>query len=141
MERLKERYSMVVHAVDTLGQAIKKLSSCSEQDENYESFRDSLIKRFEYSMDTFWKFLKEFLQKKHGIAPAASPSKIFRQCLDAQILTQDEYERALDVVEDRNMTSHTYNELLAEEISKDIPKHYLVIHSVLCRIGKESDLI
>lgn len=136
MERLKERYALLMKAINTLDVGIRKLEACADHDEDYGIIRDSVIKRFEYTVDTFWKFLKEFLQKKQGIEPAASPSKVFRQCLDAGILTNQEYAQALKIIEDRNMTSHTYNEILADEISGDIPEHYLVINSVICRIGE-----
>lgn len=136
MERLKERHQMILKALSSLNIALKKFNVCPVHDENYEIIRDSIIKRFEYTMDTFWKFLKEFLLKQHGIEPAASPSKIFRQCLDTNILTSDEFTHALKIIEDRNLTSHTYNEALAEEISHDVAEHYVLMKKIIEKIEK-----
>jgi nucleotidyltransferase substrate binding protein (TIGR01987 family) len=138
MERLKERHKLLLKALNTLHISLQKLDNCKMHDEDYEIIRDSVIKRFEYSIDSFWKFLKDFLQHKQGIEAAASPSKVFRQCLDARVLSDQEYIQMLKIIEARNLTSHTYNEALADEISSRIRQYYELMKVIVERIGNET---
>ena len=57
MEKLIQRRDVVIKTLDTLEKAIEKLND-PKRKEDYESFRDSLVQRFEYSIDNFWKFFK-----------------------------------------------------------------------------------
>jgi uncharacterized protein YutE (UPF0331/DUF86 family) len=50
-----------------------------------------------------------------------SPKGVFKSALDANIITLEEYQKLVRMVEDRNLTSHAYDKLLAEEISALIP--------------------
>ena len=92
--------------------------------------RDSLIQRFEYSVDTLWKYLKEYLFIEKGIS-LASPKPIFRSCLTIGLLNKSDVEDLLDMVNDRNSTSHGYNEDYAEKISKKIPGYCFLIEKLL----------
>lgn len=92
--------------------------------------RDSLIQRFEYSVDTLWKYLKEYLFIEKGIS-LASPKPIFRSCLTVGLLGENDIEDLLGMVNDRNSTSHGYNEDQAEQISKKIPRYCRLIEKVL----------
>ena len=93
-------------------------------------FRDSLIQRFEYSVDTLWKYLKEFLFTEKGI-DFASPKPIFRACLTVGLVNKNDVELLIDMVNDRNSTSHGYNEDQAEIISKKILVYYPLIEKLL----------
>ena len=78
-----------------------------------------LIKRFEFCYDFTWKFLRRYLIDKYSIE-VNSPKKVFQELLKQKMISPDEEQLLLDMVEARNNTSHTYNEILAEEISHDI---------------------
>ena len=132
MEKLKKRYDVVVKTLDTLETAITKLHDPKNK-ENYESFRDSLVQRFEYSIDNFWKFLKIYLQEKHEMMTAASPKAILRDAYVANIISKEESDALIDCVKDRNLTSHTYNEILAEEIYSRISGYCRLMKSILDR--------
>lgn len=101
----------------------------------YDKMRDSVIKRFEYTFDTFWKFIREYLEEKHGIKFATiSPKSVWREALNARLIAQEEFDQLINMVDDRNLTSHTYNELLAQEISQRVANYYTLIQSILQRI-------
>lgn len=42
--------------------------------------RDSLIQRFEYSYELFWKFLKKYAEHQFITLESASPRGIIRVC-------------------------------------------------------------
>jgi hypothetical protein len=50
---------------------------------------------------------------------------------DAKILSKDAFELCVNLIEDRNLTSHGYNENLAEEISRRIPRYCNLMRLVL----------
>lgn len=137
MERLKERYEMLSNALATLEEAIRFFHEVDENHKYFVALRNSLIKSFEYSQDTFWKFLKEYLEDIHGAEPIGSPKAIFRKCLELGIITPAELEIALAIAEDRNMTTHTYNEILAETISEEIPQYYQTMQTITNRLSKQ----
>lgn len=125
---------MAVRTLETFKEALDKL------DEEipagyYLATRDSAIQRFEYSIDTFWKFLKVYLQEymKYD-TESASPRTIIRDAVNANILSDQEYIQLMHCISSRNETSHTYNEELAQEIITQLPKFYTLMHTIISRI-------
>jgi nucleotidyltransferase substrate binding protein (TIGR01987 family) len=135
MERLKQRYMLTQKAFASLDKAIIDFSKSNPKDPYFMALRDSLIQRFEYSVDTFWKFLKLYLIEKHGIEAVASPKAIFKACLDVKIIDNQEYSTCIKMVDDRNMSSHAYLEELAQEISSAIPTYYPVLKEIIERVS------
>jgi len=133
MERIKKKHDVILQALSTLKKSINLLNDLEEQ-KYYESLRDSVIARFTYSIDLFWKFLKLYLQEKHNIETAATPRIVLRDSLAANIINQDEFEILIKAVRTRNLTSHTYNEPLAEEIIEKIPNYYEEMQKIINRL-------
>ncbi len=75
--------------------------------------RDASIQRFEYTVDTCWKALKVILLEKYGIE-VSSPKETMRAAFKENIINNDPLW--LQMIDDRNATSHIYNENLAEKI-------------------------
>ena len=74
--------------------------------------RDSAIQRFEFTFELAWKAVATVAQA-HGVE-ARSPREAFKQAFALGWVTdEDVWLRTLD---DRNRTTHTYNEAVAEEI-------------------------
>lgn len=102
-----------------------------------EQIRDSVIKRFEYSMDSFWKYLREYVEKEHSVVlTIISPNSVFRACLTINLIDQAEFDALQAMVRDRNLTSHTYNEDLAQKISEHVVKYYSLMETILTRTLK-----
>lgn len=107
MERLIEKLTIAKKAVLTL-QALEK--------EAYsEIVRDASIQRFEYSFEAVWKAAKQYLKEVEGL-DISSPKGVIRACFQIQILDEKQTELALEMVDDRNLTSHTYNEAVSDKI-------------------------
>ncbi len=81
--------------------------------------RDATIQRFKYSFEIFWKFVKEYLRVKEGVI-CHSPKSCFREAFNVKLLTEEETVTTLEMTDDRNLTSHTYHEEVAEEIYRKI---------------------
>jgi len=83
-----------------------------------------LIKAFEYTFELNWKTLQDLLKEK-GYLDIVGPRPVIEQSFaDGTILDGKEWMRML---KSRNLTSHTYNEEIAEEIVKDIRASYLAL--------------
>lgn len=80
---------------------------------------DATIQRFEFTFELGWKFLKDYFEEKGLILNY--PKEIIQEAF-AVGLINDEY-LWLQMLSDRNMTSHTYNEKLADEIYERIKKY------------------
>jgi nucleotidyltransferase substrate binding protein (TIGR01987 family) len=92
--------------------------------ENKENIilRDAMIQRFGYSTEAFWKYLKAFLSIEHNL-PANSPRDVIRTGLNVKLYGEEISKELLQMLDDRNLTSHTYVEELAETIADRIPDY------------------
>lgn len=123
MERLRQRLKLAEKALSTL-QELAGLQNPTEIQ------RDAAIQRFEYSFEAVWKAAQRYLLVIDGIQ-VGSPKSTIRTSFQAGLLTEKMTEQALQMVDDRNMTSHTYNEALAHAIFSRIPRHSVVLQTWL----------
>lgn len=57
MEELKIKKDILLQALSTFEESLEIMNN-PKYEEIYETTRDSAIQRFEYTIDSFWKFLK-----------------------------------------------------------------------------------
>ncbi|GBE05092.1 MAG TPA: DUF86 domain-containing protein [Candidatus Moranbacteria bacterium] len=107
MERLEIRYEDAKRAIGTLREILQQPFSII--------VRDAAIQRFEYTFEAFWKFIREYLRIKEGIICNA-PKSCFREVFTIAVIKEDETVKLLEMTDDRNMTSHTYKEKVAQII-------------------------
>lgn len=136
MEKLRLRHKAVKKALKTLKESLDLIED-PECNPLYNELRDSVIKRFEYSIDIFWKYIREYLEdvNKITIGPVISAKAVFRASLNAKLISQAEFDLLLISIDDRNLTSHTYNEELAEAISSRIKKYFVIVNQITERIS------
>ena len=96
---------------------------------------DALIQRFEYSTEAFWKYLKAYLQTEHNLS-ANSPREVIRTGLSAKLYIEETSQELLQMLDDRNLTSHTYVEELAESIADRIPDYSKNMSEVMTRLSR-----
>jgi nucleotidyltransferase substrate binding protein (TIGR01987 family) len=122
MEQLKERLESCQRALTTLDEILAMTFSTV--------VRDASIQRFEYSFESLWKLLKAYLYQYEGIV-CNSPKQCFREGLKVELLSVEEVETCLVMTDDRNLTSHTYLEAVAEAIYRQLPSYLAVMKSLL----------
>ena len=81
---------------------------------------DSTIHRFEFTFELFWKFLKKKLHDDYDIE-VHGPRSVLQQAYMHKIINEEKIWLAM--LEDRNMTSHTYKQALADQIYENIKKY------------------
>ena len=89
---------------------------------------DGTMQRFGFCFELAWKSLKLAISEREGLN-SASP----RQALEhAYALHWLEHEAPwLQMLQDRNLSSHTYREGLAREIHSRIPQHASQLRGLL----------
>jgi nucleotidyltransferase substrate binding protein (TIGR01987 family) len=131
METVNPRYDALKNALQRLEEIGKKSKT--------DIIRDATIQRFEFTYEAAWKALRYHLMEKHGTV-CHSPKSCFREALTVGILTPEQTEMALQMTDDRNLTTHTYDEALADQIYQRILEHYLSLFLLLWqRIKEETD--
>jgi len=101
--------------------------------------RDAAIQRFEYTFEAIWKLIKEYLIEREGIV-CNSPKSCFREAFKMHLINEDESMQALYMTDDRNMTTHTYHEDVAEEIYKELAGYYSLMDRIYSNIVRDSGL-
>lgn len=81
---------------------------------------DAAIQRFEYTIEVMWKATQRLLIEQ-GIQ-VASPKPTIRHARLVGVLTEEDTVAALDLIDLRNLTTHTYNETLARGIYPRLPE-------------------
>ena len=94
---------------------------------------DGTIQRFEFTFELAWKLMKEVLEDR-GV-PVNSPKMAIKYAFKEQLFENG--QGWIDMLDDRNLTSHTYKQDLANEIYERIKtKHYALLKSLKEQIGK-----
>lgn len=141
MEKLAKKYNNLIKIHRALAVSIdryrKALSDKTIDLETREERRDSLIKRFELTYDLLWKYLREYMIAMHSVS-ADSPRKIFQQCLSLGLTNEAETEELIDLIEDRNLTTHVYDIELANQVASDIQKHHDVISAIITKVSLDT---
>lgn len=114
--------------------ALAKFHELASRQNLTEIERDALIQRFEFTFELTWKCAKEYLYVQEGI-DAASPKKVIRSCREVGVLSDVETEQALKMADDRNLTTHTYDESFIESLLRRLPVYDTVLHNWLDRLG------
>ena len=114
-ERFAERQADVRESVARLAEAVVQPQS--------DLIRDATIQRFEFTFEVVWKALKLYLERQgHECGgPRATLKKAFAENL---VSTPEEADRWLQMLEDRNLSSHAYDETLARRIYRNIVQDY-----------------
>ncbi|MCI0184878.1 HI0074 family nucleotidyltransferase substrate-binding subunit [Sulfoacidibacillus ferrooxidans] len=116
----------VTLAFDRVSQALVTLQQALELTEISDLERDGAIQRFEYTFEAMWKAGRHFLREYHGL-DVASPKEVIRSCREVGLLTLEETEHALAMVNDRNLTSHTYDQHVAQDMFQRLGDHAILM--------------
>ena len=117
MDKLQEKYSYLTDAVARLREALDDYHRMP-----LDSIRDGVIQRFEFCTELAWKTMREYLLDQ-GFTEINSPKAVVKQAYAFGMIQDEAAWRQL--LDDRNLTSHVYNEETAVEIFERIEKDHL----------------
>src|SRR5262245_41524102 len=115
MERLSQRIAEAQRALATFEElAYRRERTVIE--------RDAAIMRFAYTFEATWKAAQLYLSEREGI-DAGSPKQTVRASRRAGLLTDEQAESALKMVDDRNLVAHVYRQAVAQDLEVRLPLH------------------
>lgn len=121
------------YSIEKFSSAYKRLKEGIESSKD-ELDKDGVIQRFEFTFELLWKTVKIFLEDK-GIL-CRSPKDCLIEAFNLGIIEEEEI--FLDMLEDRNKTSHIYNKEESEGIFQRIKEQYLnAIEMLIKNIGSK----
>lgn len=110
--RWQQRYANFKKTFAKLTEAV-----ANKPEELSELEKEGLIQRFEYTFELAWKTLQDLLRHK-GYLDIAGPNPVLKQAFEDSYITNN--DGWTNMKKSRELTSHTYNSDLAEEIVDDI---------------------
>ena len=128
MERLKQRLTVARQALASFKELAGKTPATVIE-------RDAALQRFEYTVEATWRLAQRYLDVVEGLR-AGSPKEAVRLCREAGLLTDDDAAIALEMVDDRNLTVHTYNEHIAQQIHRHLPRYATLLETWLGNIAR-----
>ncbi len=115
--RWKQRFSNFEKAFMNLDLAVKISDPDTVQ-------KAGIIQFFEICFELGWKVLKDFLEEK-GIAEIDFPRDIIKKSFEVELIQNGSFW--LEALKNRNLTSHTYDEAMADKVIYDIKNRYYLV--------------
>ncbi len=101
--------------------ALAQLEEFVEKDHLNKFEKQGLIKAFEYSYELAWNTIKDFYENQ-GDTDIQGSRDAIRLAFKRGLI--EEGDRWMEMLKDRNKTSHTYNESTAEAVATNILDSY-----------------
>ena len=122
--------------LENLENATERLKSALEYDPlELDIVMDAVIQRFEFTFETAWKSVK--LAAKAVGYDCKSPKGCLK--LAYRMGWIDDEERWLELLEARNLTSHTYDQETAMDVYETVKENFQVFGSLLRELREEID--
>lgn len=125
--RWHQRFSNYRKALQKLNQAIAVIQhppetrSAEEREAVETILKEGLIQRFEYTHELAWNVMKDYAEFQ-GPSTLRGARDATRSAFEMGLI--DQGERWMEMIQSRNLTSHTYNEGTADEIYDQIVQVY-----------------
>jgi len=134
MERLSNKLHNFKNAVNRLGEALIEL-----KDSKSSVVRDGVIQRFEFTTELAWKVTREYLIDQ-GFVEINSPKAVMKEAFSYGLIKNDEIW--IQILNDRNLTSHIYKEDMSIEIcNRIIATHFNEFNTLSERLEHDIDKV
>jgi nucleotidyltransferase substrate binding protein (TIGR01987 family) len=85
--------------------------------------KEGVIQRFEFSFELAWKTVKDYMEHDGFVFATITPRQVIKDAFAAKILKDG--QSWIDMLDHRNLLSHTYNLAKFEEAAKAVHDRYL----------------
>ena len=85
--------------------------------------KEGVIQRFEYCFELAWKTVKDYLEESGFVFATVTPRQVLKDAFGAKVLTDG--QAWIDMLNHRNLLSHTYNFASFEKAVEAIHQRYL----------------
>lgn len=119
----------------TLGQAIQRLHEVIERTKIDKDpiFLDAAIQRFEFVIELFWKVLKKILTYEE--IDSTTPRDVMSKAFQFNII--DDEQMWLEMLKDRNVTSHVYKYENAKQVFENIKLYLPILEKTYNKLEKK----
>lgn len=119
-----QRFNNYRKALEKFNQAVDIISNKMEWGEEIDDLlEEGLIQRFEYTHELAWKVMKDYAQYQ-GYTNIQGSRDAFRKAFEMGII---ENEAWMESINDRNLTSHNYDDETVAEILESIIDTYALL--------------
>ena len=123
MDKFSIKLENYCKALNRLCEAVSEFEQCRSL-----AVRDGAIQRFEFVTELAWKTLREYLLTLQ-ITDINNPKAVLKEAFNNNLI--EDNELWFNILNDRNRTSHIYDEEVADEIFENIQKDYIDIFKKL----------
>jgi nucleotidyltransferase substrate binding protein (TIGR01987 family) len=116
--RWQQRFENFERAFSLLREALNRGPAALNQLE-----KEGVVQRFEYTLELAWKTIKDFLESSGFVFTAVTPRQVIRDAFAAKIIADG--QAWIDMIDHRNLLSHTYDPANFEEAVEAIHSRYL----------------
>jgi nucleotidyltransferase substrate binding protein (TIGR01987 family) len=110
-----------IQRLNHFSRALSQLTKFIEKGTLNELEKQGLIQAFEYTFELAWNTLKDYFEAQ-GDTDIHGSRDAFRLAFKRGLI--EDGETWMDMIRSRILTSHTYNEDVAEKIAADIVERY-----------------
>lgn len=103
--------------------AFARLEEALEKDITDDIVVDGIIQRFEFTFEQSWKIMKLYLEDQGVLDEALAPRSTIKAAFKHKMISNGDIW--IELMLDRNRTSHMYDESTAYEIVKRIREVYV----------------
>jgi nucleotidyltransferase substrate binding protein (TIGR01987 family) len=91
--------------------------------------KEGVIQRFEYSFELAWKTIKDYLEDSGVVFALVAPRQVLKDAFAVKLMTDGQVW--IDMLDHRNLLSHTYNFASFETAIEAIVARYLPAMAML----------
>jgi nucleotidyltransferase substrate binding protein (TIGR01987 family) len=122
-----------IQRLDNFLKAVNLLAEVESMDlgELSQLEKEGIVKRFEYTLELGWKTLKDKMESDGLILDRISPKVVLKEAFQAKYI--DQIDLWLEMINDRNLLSHSYDLETFESVIPDIQSVYTPLLSALAK--------
>ena len=85
--------------------------------------KDGIIQRFEFTFELAWKTLQDYFAQESGYVDVKGPRTVLKQAIQDNLL--EDGHVWLQMLDNRNLLTHVYDEEESRQILADVASSYL----------------
>ncbi|MEA3239955.1 MAG: HI0074 family nucleotidyltransferase substrate-binding subunit [Pseudomonadota bacterium] len=139
-------FDNLARCIQTLDRSLYHLEHSGPDSEDYEMYRNAVIKGFELTLETSGKLLRKVLREymaNPNIVNSLVFKDVFRQAAHYNLMSLEEVERWFTYRDSRNDTAHDYGVEFAEKalnlIKNFLPDAKLLHQNLSSKQAQQSD--
>lgn len=128
-KKYRDKLDSLKAAINDFDESMK-IDLSTADDVIKDAIENGQIQKFEFTTELLWKTLRAYLTEFHGIEKN-SPKSAIKEFFNVRDIEANGYSVLFDMIDDRNLLSHTYSEKDFKVVHKRLPNYLQVLKKVL----------